>query len=195
MGVLTFPNYDIGRGRLVCLIGLAAPAPPSTFRQLGRNPVPLAIRVAGLPANGVRPAPGVRVDGRQFGHQSVAVLGGASPPAHALVQFRISMPEAGGFLSAESLAQRRIIVGKLGCSWRGSVRRPGGRLPRRSARLLGTRATASAFTGIAWIGARLPRRLRIVAQQAVPVERQVGVRVFQRLAHLRVQGASPNLDM
>jgi hypothetical protein len=113
ISVLTLSDYDIGARGLVwtvvffwCAVSPATAPPPATFRELGRNGIPAAVRAAGLLPNHIRSGPVVWIDGGQFGGQSVAFFRGARTAADALRQFCVTVAQTGGLCRAHALPQR-----------------------------------------------------------------------------------------
>jgi hypothetical protein len=187
MGILSLSDYDIGGRRLVGSRRISAPASPASapsFRQLRRNGVKSTIRLTCALGNHIRRAPLIRIKRHQGGQQRVALLRRSRPALHTLGQLGMPLAQPRSFGRAQGLSQHGIIVGQFGLGWRrslGALRFLVARLP-------------TAPLPIARVGSWRPGWRR-VPQQAVPVERQVRVRVLQGLTHFRVERLSTDLDV
>jgi len=119
---------------------------------------------------------------RRF-QQAVAILGGPGPPAYPEGQFGVARAHPRGFGAAKRLSQNGLVVELLGRRGDCSARPGPALLARRGPR---------ARLAIAGVG---PSRRHRFAQQPDPIERQVGMRVFERLTHFSVEQLAAHLEV
>ncbi len=204
--MVSLPDYDIAGRQLVWQIDLidrfrrisgSSPTPPTAaLRQFRRNRVPFRVEAAHPFANGRLAGPVVRIERRARSRQTLPGLGGSCPPRDSGGQLRIPVPQPSRLGCAKRPAQQGLVGGKD----RGRLTFP--RWPLfaapgfpGSARLRGRLAAPATLPLFLPREPGRPRRRHGFAQQADPVEGEIGVGVLEGFAHLGIERRPPDLHV
>lgn len=189
-------DYDIAGSLLVgCLLALSgfepgivlpfsAPAATPAARQFGGDRIAARVHPGASRTDGGFVGPAVGVEALGSLSQAIALFRRSGAARNAVAQLCVPRTQPGSFGAPDRSPQQGVVVEDDG-------RRRCGR-PGFAAGFFAAPLRPLARTAIARVG---PWRRHGFTQQSVPVKRQIGMGVFERLAHFGVHGLAADLDV